>query len=269
MFIVRLVAAGAGLALLAATCADDGDDGGATSSSATSSSSITTPAVQERFHPEFLESLHLSFDTMIPERFAPDAKGTQIVDVTKGEVEFKTQRELGEFAREQGLLGFGVADFSVSDGSEYWGLVTWVFQTADGARAVFERFPDPERVTVSDATKTATDAEPYAEGRLGNLSVETYVAPDGVTTLFLRGSLVDGNALFYVSAIVDVAPGEGISGVTQIRGVMRSLDGLYPAIFRKFLELGGTDEATTTTTRDPSFVPEGEIPGGGESDARR
>lgn len=255
----------AGMSLVVAACSGDeggnGGEGGATSSAATSSTSITVPSVQARFHPEFLESLHLTFDTIIPERFAPDPKATQVVDTTVGEVTFKSQKELGEFARQQGLLGFGVADFTASRGFEYWGLVSWVFRTPDGARAVFERFPDPEKVTVSDATLVDSESEPYAEGRLGNLASETYQAADGVTTLFLRASLVVGNALHYVSAIVDVPVGTPANGMEQIRVVVGKLDGLYPAIFRKFLELGGTDEPVTTTTQDPTYVPGDAVPG--------
>lgn len=249
----------AGVALLAAACSGggggDGDGDGDGGGGASSTTAITTPGVQHRFHPEFLESLHLSFDTLVPDRFTREERSVQIVDVTRGEVEFKSQRELGEFARQHGLLGFGVADFTASGGFEYWGIITWVFQTGDGARAVFERFPDPEQVTISDAEKVGTAGEAYGGGRLGNLSVETYASPDGVTTLFLRGSLVDGNAVHYVSAVVDLPPGQGLDGMAEIRRVVRGLDGLYPAIFREFLRLGGTDRPTTTTTADPTFVP--------------
>lgn len=216
---------------------------------------------QHQFHPELIEALRLRLDQMVPERFNLDQKSVQVVDTTRGEVEFQRQKELGEFARSQGLLGYGVADFTASGGLEYWGMTTYAFQHTDGARATFERFPDPETVAISDATKINTQGESYGGGFLGNLTVETYSSEDGVTTLFLRASLVDGGALHYVSAVIDVRPGEAVDGLTELRRVMKGFEGLYPALFAEYLEQGGTDEAPTTTTVDPTFVPGEPDPG--------
>lgn len=255
---MRLAAAASGLCLVAAGCGGGGGGGGGGGASETTtgdSVSVTDPEVQQEFHPEFLESLWLTFANGVPPRFTLDPESKRLVDVTRGSVEFQSQRQLAEFAREQGLLGFGTADFTASGGFEYWGIVTWVFRHRDGARATFERFPDPEQATIDDATKTATRSEAYGGNYLGNLTAETYVADDGVTTLFLRGSMVDDKALHYVSAVVDLQGGASLDGLSEIRRVMKPLEGLYPAIFREFLRLGGTDDAPTTTTSDPSFVP--------------
>lgn len=264
MFRPRLALAGAALALTAACGGSGGGgSGGAPGDTSTTAGVAATPGTQHQFHPQLVEALRVRFDELVPERFTLEAGSVRVVDVTRGEVQFTSQKELGEFARQQGLLGFGAADLTASGGFEYWGIVSHVFTTRDGARATFERFPNPEQVTIDDAVKTNTVEGPFREGALGNASVETYSYTDGTSSLVLRGSLVDANVVHYVSAVVDVPPGQAVDGMGDLRRVLLGLEGFYPAVFTEFLRLGGTDAPTTTTTLDPTFVPGEEIPGDG------
>lgn len=264
---VRFSALAAGVVLtLTATSACGGGGGGsepaATSTTATSLTPTTTD-LQRQFHPELLEAVRRALDILVPDRFTLDEKSVRLIDFTKGEVRFTTQKAIGEFARSQGVLGLGAADFCANNCFEYWGIITWAFQSEDGARATFERFPDAENIVIDDAAKVNTQGEAYGGGYLGNLTVETYQSADGVSTLFLRGSLVDGNAIHYVSAVVDVPPGQTFDGLGEIRRVMRGLQDIYPKLLAEYLRIGGTDEAPTTTTKPEGFVPGSAVPGEG------
>lgn len=257
--IQRVAAAVAAMALLAVACGGGGggggEDAGGAGDGGEATTSTTGERIQHQFHEELLVAVRARFTERLDPRFRLDQSSVRVVDVTRGQVEFKTQKEQAEFGRQQGLVGLGAADFCASNCFEYWGVITWVFQAEGGARAMFEGFPDPERVTIDDATKVDSRGEAYGAPFLGNLSIETYSSPEGITTLFMRGSLVDGNAVHYVSAVVDVPPGQSLDGLAELRRIMENLEGFYAAVFEAFLGEGGTDEPTTTTTRDPNFVP--------------
>lgn len=257
--------------LLASSCGGGG--GGATDGApvddATTTIGLTGPLRQEQFHEELVLSIRIHFGTLIPERFTIDEDSIQMVDVTVGEIEFKSRRDFGEFAQQNGWLGFGSADFTASGGVEFWGLITHVFQAPEGARATFERFQDAESVTV-DGTRIDSQSQPYSGGgAVGSLTVETYEESaegiDPVRFVVLRGSLLDDNVIHYVTGVLDLP----VDGFGELQRVMRGLEGGYRELFRQFLQAGGVDAPTTTTTRDPTFVPadegspEGGLPGDG------
>ncbi|MBI2168623.1 MAG: hypothetical protein HYU28_03855 [Actinobacteria bacterium] len=260
----RLLTALVVLGLVASACGGGGNGGG-TGDTTPASTTATGPREQEAFHENLMVGVRARFDDVVAERFTLQESSIRVADTTIPGTEFTSQKERGEFARDNGLLGYGVADLCASNCFEYWGIITYVFRNDDGSRAVFERFPNGDQITISDATKVNSESSPYATGKLGNTAVDTYAYDDGSFTYFLTASLVDGNALHYVSAVVDVAVGQDFDAMGELRRVLAGLDGFYPALFEEFLKLGGTDAPTTTTTRDPDFVPadQGEIPGDG------
>lgn len=230
---------------LAAACSNgNGGDGGAVPST----TSTTAEFVQHRFHDLLANGVRNRMTQLIPDRFELDEGSVREVDLypeananQRVESEFQTQQELNEFAVEQGMIGFYNADFTASGGQEFWAVFTQVFRTLEGPPAVYERFGVPETAVIEDAERVdSTELE--LSGATGRLSVDRYLYEDGLTTYAMRGTVVDANALHFVSAIVDVPVGSSLDGVAEMRRVLEGLNGLHRSLFEEFLRIGGRDE---------------------------
>lgn len=240
MAVPALIAA----ALMVAACTNgNGGDGGAPSTTST-----TTEFVQHRFHDLLANGVRNRMVQLIPDRFELDESSVREVDLypeanasQRVEFEFQTQQELNEFAVEQGMIGFYNADFTASGGQEFWAIFTQVFRRLDGPPAVYERFSNPETTVIEDAEQVGS-TERELSGATGRLNVDEYLYEDGLRTYAMRGVVVDGNALHFVSAIVDVPTGTSLDGVSEMRRVLEGLNGLHRSLFEEFLRIGGRDE---------------------------
>lgn len=230
---------------VAAACSNGngGDDGAVPSTTST-----TTEFVQHRFHDLIANGVRNRMVQLIPDRFELDESSVREIDLypeananQRVEIEFQTQQELNEFAVEQGMIGFYNADFTASGGQEFWAIFTQVFRTLDGPPAVYERFADPETAVIEDAERVGS-TELELSGATGRASVDEYLYEDGLTTYAMRGAVVDGNALHFVSAIVDVPVGDRVDGGAEMRRVLEGLNGLHRSLFEEFLRIGGRDE---------------------------
>lgn len=210
--------------------------------------STTGEFVQHRFHDLLANGVRNRMIQLIPDRFDLDDSSVREVDLypeananQRVEFEFQTQRELNEFAVEQGMIGFYNADFTASGGEEFWAVFTQVFRNLDGPPAVYERFGEPETAVIEDAERVDSTAIELSDVP-GRFAVDQYLYEDGFATYAMRGIVVDGNALHFVSAIVDVPVGDSLDGVTEMRRVLEGLNGLHRSLFEEFLRIGGRDE---------------------------
>lgn len=241
------MAATAALSVLAVAC-DGGGGGSGSGTTAPEVTSTTAEFVQHRFHELIANGVRNRMVQLVPDRFRLDEGSVVEVDLypdsnanQRVEFEFETQKELNEFAVEQGMIGFYNADFTASGGQEFWGIFTQVFRDLDGPPVVFERFGLAEALTIDDAERVSDVETDLGGGAPGRVAADTYRYEDGSQVVAMRGTVVDTNALHFVSAIVDVPAGVGFDGGAEMRRVLTELVGLHRALFEEFLRLGGED----------------------------
>lgn len=242
----RVAATVVAFTLLTAACGDDGSSSSdASATTASSVTSTTTEFVQHGFHELLANGVRNRLAQLIPDRFTLDENSIREVDLypestgrTRVEIEFQTQKELNEFAVEQGMIGFYNAEFTAQGGEEFWAVFTQVFRTLDGPPVVFDRFGNTETVAIDDAPRIDSAEAEVGGGAQGVFFVDTYQYEDGSRAVAMRGTVVDTNALHHVSAIVDAPAGTAFDGVAEMRRVLRGLVGLHRALFEEFLRLG-------------------------------
>lgn len=234
-----LTAATATAVAVIATGACSGGSSGPPAEAATTTAAPAGPLVQETLRSDIAPAVLASLGGGIDGRFQLDDETVVVFDPGAGELEYSSavQRERYEFAGQHGFLGlFGVV-LETADGGEFWELTVEIFREEAGARELFAAKGSPGGGAVANSELVGSQEEPYAPGRIGTVHVDRYAhrafaegqVHDQGEFLELRGSVVDGNVLVSVLAVVDVTSPEAADPFAAVRRTLDAVDGRYRA----------------------------------------